>query len=80
MMRPCSTPPCCAMANAAGKYCDSCDSKGMPEGWSRTRDEAWLAGRSTAQIKAIPLPDRTRRLVLVQVERRHSTTKERYES
>lgn len=78
MMRPCSTPACHAMANNAGKYCDACDSKGMPEGWSRTRDVAWLAGKTISEVEAIPLPDRNKRLVLIQGQRQQSNTQERY--
>lgn len=69
-MLPCSTRGCMGRANAAGVYCDECDSAGMPEGWSRTRDEAWLAYKTSPEIDAIPLPDRTyegsgRKLILV---------------
>lgn len=64
-MIPCSTRGCRRLANAAGWYCDECDLNGMPEGWSRTRDEAWLAYKKSPDIEAIPLPDRKARLVLV---------------
>lgn len=43
---PCSTPDCRGLANAARRYCEECDFAGMPESWSRTRDEAWLAYES----------------------------------
>lgn len=77
MMLPCSTPDCHAMANPARRYCDACDVLGMPENWSRTRDAAWLAGKTTSEIEAIPLPDRNKRLVLVRGEEMHVPTRER---
>lgn len=70
-MVPCSTQGCSGLANAAGYYCDDCDSAGFPDGWSRTRDEAWMAYKSSFEIDAIPLPDREQpRLVLVRGDRK----------
>lgn len=68
MKVPCSVLGCRGLANAAGAYCDECDAKGMPDGWSRTRDEAWLAYKASPEVAAIPLPERNnsgRRLFLV---------------
>lgn len=56
MLLPCSTPDCLRLANAAGFYCDQCDVKDVPEGWSRTRDEAWLVYKKCPDVEAIPLP------------------------
>lgn len=75
--RPCATAECHALANGGGRACDACDSKGMSADWSRTRDAAWLAGKSIAEIEAIPLPDRHRRLVLIPGERQSSKQPER---
>lgn len=58
-MVPCSSLGCHGLANVAGVYCDECDASGMPEGLSRTRDEAWLAYKTSPDIDAIPLPGRT---------------------
>lgn len=65
MRAPCSTPGCRTWANAGGLYCDTCDVL-APENWSRTRDAGWLAGKTTAEIVAIPLPDRKSSLLLIQ--------------
>lgn len=56
MRRPCSTPGCFGLANAAGRFCDRCDAAGMRNDWSRTRDDAWLAYVDCEGIKLIPLP------------------------
>jgi len=56
MRRPCSVPECTSFANAAGVYCNACDAEGMPEEWSRSRDEAWLAYVDCEGIRLIPLP------------------------
>lgn len=71
MYIPCSTRGCSGLANAAGYYCDDCDSTGFSDGWSRTRDEAWLAYKTSPEIGAIPLPRRVqKRLVLVRGDKR----------
>lgn len=68
-MFPCSSLGCHGLANLAGVYCDECDASGVPEGWSWTRDEAWMAYATSPEVDAIPLPDRTysnrRNLLLV---------------
>ncbi|MDQ1059748.1 hypothetical protein QFZ23_003649 [Arthrobacter globiformis] len=69
MIVPCSNLGCLGLANVAGVYCDECDAFRMLEGWSRTRDEAWLAYKTSPEIDATPLPGRTysyrRNLLLV---------------
>ena len=53
---PCSVPGCPRLANAAEVYCDPCDMGADIEGWSRTRDDAWLAYVDCDGIRIIPLP------------------------
>mgnify|MGYP003110546039 CR=1 FL=1 len=53
---PCSVPGCPRLTNAAGVYCDQCDMGAGIKGWSRSRDDAWLAYVDCDGIRSIPLP------------------------
>lgn len=54
---PCSSDGCMGSAPAGRDTCDICyDWNGYPEGWSRSRDEAWLEYRSCEEIRRIPIP------------------------
>ncbi|MDQ0755771.1 hypothetical protein QFZ61_001758 [Arthrobacter sp. B3I4] len=52
----CSVSGCPRFRNAAGVYCDQCDIGGGISGWSRSRDDAWLAYVDCDGIRTIPLP------------------------
>lgn len=55
---PCSTESCSSPAMEGMAHCIVChDRVGFPEGYSRKRDEAWLAYKTCHEIRFIPIKD-----------------------
>ena len=53
---PCSTEGCAGLAEDGRPTCATChDRHGYPEGWSRSRDDAWLDYRRCNEIRFIPI-------------------------
>lgn len=53
---PCSTEDCAGDAAPGLPVCTVChDRNGYPAGFSRSRDEAWLAYRPCSEIRVIPV-------------------------
>lgn len=53
---PCSTEGCAGIAEDGRPTCSTChDRNGYPEGWSRSRDDAWLDYRKCHEIRFIPI-------------------------
>lgn len=54
---PCETPGCVGTALEDERVCAVChDRNGYPEGWSRSRDDAWLDYAEVEEIRNIPIP------------------------